>query len=269
MARAADLPEPVVSPEHYHRDYYLETCAGAPEWRESEGRAASGLYPGILAMAGLSEGESVVDIGTGRGELVAAAIELGAARATGVDYSPAAVDLARQTLAARALDERAAVVLADARAIPLDGGTADLVTMLDVVEHLDRAELDVALAEALRLLRPGGRLLIHTMPNRLVYDLTYRVQRAVWPPRWSRWPKDPRREVERTMHVNEQTRRSLHGTLARAGFLEVRVSYGRWLHTSFVPSERARRLYPRLASRSLTAPLGVIDLFAHAVKPAS
>lgn len=267
MPRAADLPEPAVSPERYHRDYYLETCAGADEWRESDGKGASGLYSGILTMAGLAADESVVDIGTGRGELVAAAIELGAARATGVDYSPAAVELARQTLAARGLDERATVVLADARAIPLDDDTADLVTMLDVVEHLDEAELAAALSEALRILRPGGRLLVHTMPNRLVYDLTYRVQRALWPPRWSRWPKDPRREVERAMHVNEQTLRSLTRALTGAGFTEVHGSYGQWLHTAFVPSERARRLYPRLASRRLTAPLGVIDLFARAVKP--
>ena len=269
MGRAADLPEPAVSPEEYDRDYYLECCAGAPEWRESEGRRASGLYSGMLSLAGLAAGESVVDIGTGRGELIAAAIELGADRATGVDYSPSAVELARHTLAARGLDGRAAVVLADARTIPLDDGGADLVTMLDVVEHLDRAELALALSEALRLLRPGGRLLVHTMPNRLVYDVTYRLQRALWPPRWSGWPKDPRRDVERTMHVNEQTLRSLTRTLARAGFVEVRGSYGQWLHTAFVPSERARRLYHRLAARRLTAPLGVIDLFAHAVKPAT
>jgi ubiquinone/menaquinone biosynthesis C-methylase UbiE len=212
-------------------------------------------------------GETVVDIGTGRGELVAVAVEQGAGRATGVDYSSAAVDLARETLAAHDLDDRASVVLADARAIPLPDGEADLVTLIDVVEHLAPAELDVTLAEVRRLLRVGGRVFIHTMPNRLIYDATYRVQRAAWPPRWKRWPAEPRTEVERTMHVNEQTVGSMCRTLRRAGFAEVRGEHGQWLHTAFVPDERARRLYPLLARFRATAPLGACDLFARAVKP--
>ncbi|MBA3299842.1 MAG: methyltransferase domain-containing protein [Thermoleophilaceae bacterium] len=268
MAESADLPDPAVSQAEYDREYFLECCAGAPQWRESGGRTPSGLYKGALAMACLREGETVVDIGTGRGELVAVAIEQGAARATGVDYSHAAVELARETLSAHDLDDRASVVLADARAVPLPDGEADLVTLLDVVEHLSPVELDTALAEALRLLRPGGRVFVHTMPNRLVYDVTYRVQRALWPPRWTRWPAEPRSAVERTMHVNEQTVRSMRRALRRAGFSAVRGHYGQWLHTSFVPSERARRLYPRLARRRLTAPLGACDLFAEATKPA-
>ena len=266
MAEQADLPEPAVSQEEYDREYFLSCCAGADQWRESGGRTPSGIYRGVLSKAGLRAGETVVDIGTGRGELVAVAVEQGAARATGVDYSPVAVELARETLAAHDLDDRASVVLADARAIPLPDGQADLVTLVDVVEHLDPGELQVTLAEARRLLRPGGRVFVHTMPNRLIYDVTYRVLRAAWPPHWS-WPAEPRTEVERTMHVNEQTVRSIRRALADAGFADVRAEHGRWLHTAFVPSERARRIYPLLARRRLTAALGACDLFAEARRP--
>ncbi len=267
MPDPVDLPEPAVSREEYDREYYLRCCAGADQWRESGGRTPSGIYKGVLAKAGLRFGETVVDIGTGRGELVVVAVEQGAARATGVDYSPAAVELAEETLAAHEVGDRASVVLADARAIPLPDGQADLVTLVDVVEHLSPAELEVTLSEALRLLKPGGRLFIHTMPNRLIYDVTYRLQRALWPPRWKTWPAEPRTEVERTMHVNEQTVRSMCRTLRKAGFDQVRGEHGRWIHTSFVPSERARWLYPLLARWRLTAPLGACDLFAQAVKP--
>ncbi len=267
MADPPDLPEPAVSHEEYDREYFLSCCAGADQWRESGGRTPSGIYRGVLTMAGLRPGETVVDIGTGRGELVAVAIEQGAARATGVDYSGAAVDLARETLAAHSLDERASVVLADARAIPLRDGEADLVTLIDVVEHLRPEELDVTLAEAARLLRPGGRVFVHTMPNRLIYDVTYRFQRLAWPPRWRRWPAEPRTDVERTMHVNEQTLRSMRGVLAQAGFQDVHAEHGKWLHTAFVPDKRARRLYPLLARWKVTAPLGACDLFARGVKP--
>lgn len=267
MPEPADLPEPAVSQEQYDREYFLECCAGADEWRESGGSSPSGIYRGVLSMAGLRAGETVVDVGTGRGELVAVAVEQGASRATGVDYSAAAVELARETFAAHELGDRVAVVLADARAIPLPDEEADLVTLIDVVEHLVPAELDATLLEVRRLLRPGGRVFVHTMPNRLIYDVTYRLQRALWPPRWRRWPAQPRTEVERTMHVNEQSLRSMRRVLRRAGFTAVRGEHGRWLHTAFVPTERARRLYPLLARRRLTAPLGACDLFAQAIKP--
>ena len=267
MADPADLPAPAVSREEYDREYYLQCCAGADQWRESGGRTPSGIYKGVLAKAGLRAGETVVDIGTGRGELVVVAVEQGAARATGVDYSRAAVDLAQETLAAHGLGDRASVVLADARAIPLPDGEADLVTLVDVVEHLDPEELRVTLREARRLLKPGGRLFIHTMPNRLIYDVTYRIQRALWPARWRTWPAEPRTEIERTMHVNEQTVRSMCRTLRQAGFEEVRGEHGQWLHTAFVPSERARWIYPLLARWRVSAALGACDLFAQAVKP--
>ena len=69
------------------------------------------------------------------------------------------------------------------------------------------------------------------------------------------------------MHVNEQTLGSMRRALRRAGFGDVRAEHGQWLHTAFVPSERARRLYPRLARRRLTAPLGACDLFAEGRRP--
>jgi ubiquinone/menaquinone biosynthesis C-methylase UbiE len=136
------------------------------------------------------------------------------------------------------------VVAGDIRAVPLPDGCADLVTMLDVVEHLAPAELDAALDEVRRLLRPGGRLLVHTMPNRAIYSVTYRALRATLGRR--RWPADPRNEWEHAMHVNEQTVGSLKRSLRRAGLRDVRVEVGEWLYTDFVPDPRARRVYGAL-----------------------
>jgi ubiquinone/menaquinone biosynthesis C-methylase UbiE len=263
----SEIPPPAVSPDVYDDDYYLTVCAGADEWRRSDGAEAALLYRGALERAGLSGGERVVDIGTGRGELLVAALELGAASAIGVEYSPAAVRLARRTLERAQAQARAQVVEADARALPLAAGDADLVTMLDVVEHLTHAELETALAEALRILRPGGRLLVHTMPNRAIYSVTYRLQRLVWPPRRRRWPADPRNDWERLMHVNEQTARRLRRSLRRAGFAPVDVRHGRWIYVDFVPGERARRTYHRLAAHRATAWLGAGDLWALAYRP--
>lgn len=258
------LPDPAVAASAYTEDYYREWCAGYEEWVGSGGREVAGIYPGFLVRAGLQPGEVVVDLGTGRGELLAVAIEMGASFAHGVEYSPDAVAMAHTTLAAHGVTDRAEVLLADARSIPLGDGVADLVCMVDVVEHLTPEELSLALGEAHRLLRPGGRVVAHTMPNRLVYDVTYRLQRLR--PGRRDWPRDPRVELERVMHVNEQTARSLRRAFVAAGF-DTAVALGEWIHTEHVPDARAKRTYRILARLGPLAHLGVADLWAVGTRP--
>lgn len=263
------LPDPVVPPEAYSEEYYRQACAGFAEWSASEGANVASIYPGVLHLARFRPGEVLVDIGTGRGELLAVAVEQGAERAIGVEYAPAAVALAQQTLDVHGVTARAEVIQADARSIPVEGGVADVVTMIDVVEHLTDDELRRSLEEAKRLLKPGGRIFVHTMPNRIVYDVTYRLQRSLWPGRRKRWPSDPRvNEYEHLMHVNEQTLGSLKRYLDSAGYDEVRCYLGRWIHTTFVPDERAKRLYHRLARYGPTKRFGIADLFGEGRKPA-
>lgn len=259
------LPDPAVDPAAYTEGYYREWCAGYEEWVASDGAAVAGIYPGFLAKAGMRAGEVVVDIGTGRGELLAVAVERGASRAHGIEYSPDAVAMARKTLEAHGVSDRAEVHLADARSVPLDDAIADLVCLVDVVEHLTTDELALALGEARRILAPGGRVVAHTMPNRLIYDVTYRLQRLV--PGRRHWPVDPRVELERVMHVNEQTARSLRRAFVTAGF-ETEVTLGEWIHTEHVPAGRATRLYGRLAKLGPLAHLGVADLWATGTRPA-
>ena len=252
------LPDPAVPSDAYDETYYREWCAGYEEWVSSSGAKVAGIYPGFLQRAGLQPGEVVVDIGTGRGELLAVAVEMGAAHAYGIEYSADAVRMANHTLAEHGVTDKAEVVLADARSVPLPDGVADLVCYVDVVEHLTPDELHASLRQARRLLKPGGRLVAHTMPNRLVYDVTYRALRATV---GRRWPADPRNELEHRMHVNEQTIRSLRTALERAGFT-ADVRLGAWIHDEFVPNERVRKVYRLLARAGPLRPLGVADLWA-------
>lgn len=255
------LPKPAIAPDTYTERYFLEACAGNEPWARSGGRDLDPRYAGTLELARLAPGEVLVDIGCGRGELLVAAVAAGAERAIGIEYAVAGVDLAQRTIEAHAAGERAQVLHADARALPLPDGEADLVTMLDVVEHLSADELERALREALRVLCPGGRLLVHTLPNRLIYDVTYRLQRLTRPSRWRAWPAEPRNAYERDMHVNEQSVGSLRRALRRAGFDAVHVRTGDWVHDGFVPEPGARALYRRLAARRLTARLGAADIW--------
>lgn len=264
----ADLPPPTVSPDAYDDEYFRHACGGATEWRESDGARVAGIYPGVLHRARLRSGEVLVDIGTGRGELLAVAAKLGAARAVGVEYAAAAVAMAEQTIAAFGVADRAEVILADARAIPLPDATADLVTMLDVVEHLSPEELARSLREARRILKPGGRLLIHTFPTRTIYEVTYRWQRALSPSKRRRWPSEPRNEYELGMHVNEQTLWSLRKAMRAAGFARVNVTLGDIVYTDMIPDPRSARLYHRLARVPIPVlrALGVSNLWGEATR---
>jgi SAM-dependent methyltransferase len=55
------------------------------------------------------------------------------------------------------------VLAGDATALPVPDAVADAVTMLDIVEHVDRP--DEAIAEARRVIRPGGTLVV-SVPHR-------------------------------------------------------------------------------------------------------
>ena len=261
-----ELPTPVVAPDRYDERYYRQSCAGHDVWEASGGAEAADLYGGILTLADMRPGEVVLDVGCGRGELVADAIDRGASRAIGLDYADAAVALARRTLQVRGMDEHVELHAGDARALPVADASIDLVTMVDVVEHLAPDELAAALREVVRVLRPGGRLFVHTLPTRTLYEVTYRTHRRLMRLAGQHWPAEPRNADELAMHVNEQTRRGLRGSLRTAGFARVEVRHGEWMHTAFLPDGRHAGAYHRLARIPGLRGLVVADLFATAYR---
>lgn len=103
----------------------------------------------LLAAAGARAGAMVLDIACGPGFLGEAALARGA-RVVGVDFSRAMLRLAQGRAPALRLVE------GDAEALPLRAAVFDAAVMAFGLLHLARPE--AALAEAHRVLRPGGRL---------------------------------------------------------------------------------------------------------------
>lgn len=110
----------------------------------------------MLATLGNTRINLLVDIGTGTGRM----LELfapQAKQAIGIDRSSEMLRLARAKLTERGLDH-AELRQADIQALPLETGTADAAVLHHVLHFVQHP--GAAIAEAARVLRPGGRLLI-------------------------------------------------------------------------------------------------------------
>jgi 2-polyprenyl-3-methyl-5-hydroxy-6-metoxy-1,4-benzoquinol methylase len=232
-----------VEPDIYTGDYYLTNCHGYEDFAVSGGREVGPRFVKALSLAGDLRGKRVLDVGCGRGELVIQSAMRGA-DAWGIDYAEAAVQIAGRALdgAAAALRGRTHVAQMDVKALTFEDRHFDAVFMMDVVEHLYPHELSEAFDELRRVVRPGGRIVLHTSPNTLFERTVYpnysrRVnQIALAASKLLRindglfnktmlptGPEFPHDAFERTMHINEQSLAGLRAEVERHGF-RVRTS---------------------------------------------
>ncbi len=133
-----------------------------------------------------------VDVGCGSGRNMQLLSHF-SERVVGIDRSPTAVDLAT----ARGFS----IYCADANALPLSDGSVDLLSALDVIEHLD--DDMSALNEFHRVLQPEGLLLV-TVP-------AYRFL-------WSE-------HDEALMHRRRYVASELHAKLTQSRFRVLKRSY--------------------------------------------
>lgn len=140
---------------------YFDDIAGSWDgWHDLPSLAAA-LATG-LAELGVGRDETVLDVGSGTGNLTAALLKRlsPAGRVVAVDISPRMIEAARAKFA----DPRVVWYVAGAEALPLPGGACDRAICLAVWPHLDDPE--AAAAEFGRVLRPGGILHIWHVASR-------------------------------------------------------------------------------------------------------
>lgn len=185
-----------------------------------------------MELLNLKSGLRLLDIACGRGEVPALASRAGA-DAIGIDYSDASISFAAKvrTVLNKSHDVDFDLVQGDACALPFSDGSFDRVSMLDIVEHLIPSQLESMFRETARVLRPGGFAVVHTLPNRWVYDIGYRFSRLFW----RRLPSEPRNPFEKRIHVNEQDIVRLHRMLAATG-----LSHRLWLEQHIPAQARWR-----------------------------
>jgi ubiquinone/menaquinone biosynthesis C-methylase UbiE len=135
---------------------YLATNAGAA-------LTHSAYYGQSVAKLVIKKRPSVyVDIGCGVGDLVQLVARRGIF-SIGVDTSANLIELARARATLISFPQPEFRV-ATAASMPVEAGSADVATLIEVIEHLDEPTIDETLAEAQRILRPGGTFIV-TTPN--------------------------------------------------------------------------------------------------------
>jgi cyclopropane-fatty-acyl-phospholipid synthase len=107
----------------------------------------------------LMEGERVLDIGCGWGSFAQHAAREYGVRVLGITLSPPQAELATQRAKEAGLGDKVEFQVRDYRDLP--GEEFDAVSSIGMVEHVGSRNIDAYMANILRVLKPGGRLLNH------------------------------------------------------------------------------------------------------------
>jgi SAM-dependent methyltransferase len=141
-------------------------CAGCGFYTSVRGKFV--VWAELLDQLEWRGDEQILDLGCGRGAvLLLAAQHLTRGRAVGVDIwrrwdqSGNSLEATQRNAVAEGVADRVELHTADMTALPLESDRLDLVVSNVAIHNISgRAGREKALEEAVRVLRPGGRLLI-------------------------------------------------------------------------------------------------------------
>ncbi|SFC54490.1 demethylmenaquinone methyltransferase / 2-methoxy-6-polyprenyl-1,4-benzoquinol methylase [Parapedobacter composti] len=122
-------------------------------WRRKAIRALKAVNP-----------QHLLDVATGTGDFALEAIRiLNPRKITGVDISQGMLEVAREKITKKGLQNRFEVLLGDSENLPFDNGTFDAVTVAFGVRNFEH--LEKGLADMCRVLKPGGKAVILEFSN--------------------------------------------------------------------------------------------------------
>ena len=131
-------------------------------WQYEKGFDTIKLYMDRYTKEDMFEGKEVLDMGCAAAGKSLYYVSLGAAHVTGVDivehYRAEAEGMAEKL----GYSDRFTFIIGSAYELPFDDRSFDTVIMNDFMEHVDNPA--AALKEAMRLVRPGGRIFINFPP---------------------------------------------------------------------------------------------------------
>jgi len=102
--------------------------------------------------------KQILDVATGTGDLAIAALRLKPEKITGIDISGKMLELGREKISDRGLDDKIELLQADSEAIPFGDGSFDAATCAFGVRNFSSPLK--GLTEICRVLKPGGMIMV-------------------------------------------------------------------------------------------------------------
>src|SRR3989344_6455407 len=195
----------IVSPNIYTKKYY-----------QIHSRGFKNILAKIKPYIFITKGMRILDLGSGSGDL---SIYLGKHNTyvIGIDYSKKAIQIAKNKLNTINPKYKKNIIfkLMDANNLDFEENYFDYVISIDFFEHIDKRLLKNLMDKISYVLKPGGKLLVHTEPNKIYLDFTHRFY--IYPVStlliyinylftkndYSNFSKDPRNKFHKEQHVNE------------------------------------------------------------------
>jgi SAM-dependent methyltransferase len=131
----------------------------------------------LVSFASVHAGQHVLDVGCGTGVVAITAARLGA-RVRGLDLTPELLERAREN--ARIANVEIDFRQGDAEALSFGDAAFDVV--LSQFGHMFAPRPAIAIAEMLRVLKPGGTIAFATWPPELIIGNSFRLVSSYMPP---------------------------------------------------------------------------------------
>ena len=128
----------------------------------------------VVDLVAKTNPENILDIATGTGDLAISLATTSAKEIIGLDISDGMLEVGRQKINHKSLDQLISMVIGDSEDLPFEDNTFDAITVAFGVRNFEH--LEKGLAEILRVLKPNGIFVIleTSVPTNPIYKAGYK-----------------------------------------------------------------------------------------------
>ncbi|MCX7905397.1 MAG: methyltransferase domain-containing protein [Elusimicrobiales bacterium] len=258
----------------YTKEYFLTQCEGFRSFKSSGGFFLSKRLKKVYDIVSSYNFSRILDFGCGRGEF-SLKFSLNGVEAYACDVSDDAIEIAN-SLKNKWEKKRGKLPFYIFKIInsklPFENSFFDACVMNDVVEHIEKKELMNVFEEIFRVLKPQGKIFIHTSPGKLFikYGLfLYRIVGFFTGFRFDSNLKDILPDgLKKPYHINELSVWEIKKFLKSIGFEKVKYSLWKNPHYIyyFTGSDRFLKIIRKISFLIPFKEIVYSDIFVYAEK---